>query len=243
MAATIDGVPGDANMELEEHLIELAKRFLLVFGIIAVVTIAAYPATEVILRKFRAEFVPPNIKVITLLPVEIVFVRLKIAVVISLLAGAPLIIYESFMFMRPGLFPSERRFFLSVIPSSLLLFLTGAVVSYRFLISPLSSVLIGTATETTTPLIVLSRLFDFITFMLVSVGAIFQVPLIIYLLIKMELVEASFLRDNRRIVYALMFFIATLFSPDPTLATPFVITIGFIVLYEASLKLFARGKR
>jgi sec-independent protein translocase protein TatC len=229
-------------MELEEHLIELAKRFLLVFAIVSVVSIIAYPFTDTIIGVLKSRFVPPEINVITINPVEIIFTRLKIAVVISLLAGAPLIVYETFSFMRPGLYPSERKFFLSVVPSSLILFIAGAAISYYFLIAPLSAALIGTATETTTPLLILSSLIDFITFMLVAVGAVFQVPLIINLLIKMDLVKPSFLKEKRKIIYALIFFIVTLFNPDPTLATPFVITAGFIALYELSLYLFARGK-
>jgi sec-independent protein translocase protein TatC len=94
-------VPGDRDMELEEHLIELAKRFLLVFAIVSVVSIIAYPFTDTIIGVLKSRFVPPEINVITINPVEIIFTRLKIAVVISLLAGAPLIVYETFSFMRP----------------------------------------------------------------------------------------------------------------------------------------------
>ncbi len=243
MAESFDGVPGDSNLELEEHLTELARRFLLVVVVIGVVTIIAYPISDSLIRLLIDRFVPSGINVITLHPVEIVFTQIKIAMAISFIAGAPLIIYETFSFMRPGLYPSERKFFIGVVPLSLILFLLGAAVSYFFLIEPLSKTLIGTATATTTPLLVLSRLVDFITFLLIAVGAIFQVPLIINLLIRMELVEPSFLRRYRRYIYALMFFLVTLFNPDPTLATPFVITVGFIGLYELSLWLFAREKK
>jgi len=237
-----DGVPGDIDMELEEHLIELAKRYLVVFAVVGAATLLSFPYTDEIIQRMISDFVPSGIKIITLHPVEIVFTRLKVAVAISLLAGAPLIIYETFAFMRPGLYPSERRFFLSVVPTSLILFLVGGLISYRFLIGPLSTALIGTSTATTTPLLVLTRLLDFITFMLTAVGAIFEVPLIIYLLVKMDLVEPAFLREKRKYAYALILFIATLFNPDPTMATPLVITAGFIALYELSLRLFARGR-
>lgn len=235
-----DGVPGDRDMEFEEHLIELAKRFLMVFALVAIITLITYPFSDTVIQRLIHDFVPTDIRVITLHPVEIVFVRLKISIAISLIVGAPLIVYETFAFMRPGLYPSERRFYISVIPASLILFLLGGVLSYLFLIEPLSKALIATATDTTTPLLVLSRLMDFITFLLVVVGAVFQVPLIIRLLIQMDLVEPDFLRRHRRIIYALLFFIVSLFNPDPTMATPLVITAAFIGLYELSLFLFAR---
>jgi sec-independent protein translocase protein TatC len=224
MAKSFEGVPGDINLELEEHLSELARRFLLVVVVIGIVTLIAYPFSGSIINLMKERFVPPEIKVIVLNPVEIVFTQIKIAIAISFIVGAPLIVYEAFSFMRPGLYPSERRFFVGVVPISLLLFLLGATFSYLFLIEPLSKTLIGTATQTT-------------------VGAIFQVPLIINLLIRMDLVAPSFLRRYRRYIYALMFFLVTLFNPDPTLATPFVITAGFIGLYELSLWLFAREKK
>jgi sec-independent protein translocase protein TatC len=236
------GVPGDVDMEMEEHLIELAKRFLLVFIIVSVVTLISYPVTDDIIGILKEKFVPEGINVITINPVEIVFTRLKIAVTMSLLAGMPLIVYETFTFMRPGLYPSERRFFIGIVPTSLILFLIGGLLSYLFLVKPLSARLIGAATELTTPMLILSQLIDYITFLLVAVGAIFQVPLIINLLIRMDLVAPTFLREKRTYIYALIFFLVTIFDPDPTLATPFVITGAFIALYEISLYLFARGK-
>ncbi len=235
-----DGVPGDRDMEIEEHLVELAKRFLKVFALVAAISVISYPFTDMAIKRLLNDFVPSGIRVITLQPVEIVFIRLKIAVVFAMLIGMPLIIHQTFMYMKPGLYPSERRFYLSVLPISFILFIIGAGISYLYLIAPLSTALIGTASSTTTPLLVLSRLVDFITFMLVVVGAIMQVPLIIHLLVKMDLVEAAFLREKRKYIYALIFFLVTVFNPDPTLATPFVITAGFVALYEISIRLFAR---
>ena len=238
-----DGVPGDKGMEIEDHLVELGRRFLWVFAIVAVVTLAAYPISDDVISRMKSDFIPADIKVIALNPVEIVFTQIKIAITLALIVGAPLIVYETFAFMRPGLYPSERRFYVGVVPASIVLFMIGGAISYRFLIGPLSKALIGTATQTTTPLLVLSRFVDFVTFLLIAVGAIFQVPLIINLLIKMELVEPTFLREKRKIIYALMFGLVTILNPDPTLATPFVITAGFIILYEVSLWLFAREKK
>ncbi len=240
--AEYDGVPGDRGMEIEEHLVELGKRFLWVFAIVAVVTLAAYPISDNVISRMKSDFIPADIKVIALNPVEIVFTQIKIAITLALIIGAPLIVYETFAFMRPGLYPSERRFYVGVVPTSLVLFMIGGAISYFFLIGPLSKALIGTATQTTTPLMVLSRFVDYVSFMLVTVGAVFQVPLIIKLLIKMELVEPTFLREKRRIIYVLMFGIIALIAPDVSMATPLVITAGFILLYEVSLWLFAREK-
>lgn len=230
-------------MEIEEHLVELSKRFLKVFALVAALSVISYPFTDLAIQRLMRDFVPTGISVITLQPVEIVFIRLKIAVVFAMLVGMPLIIHQTFMYMKPGLYPSERRFYLSVLPVSFTLFIIGALISYRLLIAPLSTALIGTASATTTPLLVLSRLIDFITFMLVVVGAIMQVPLVIYLLVKMDLVKPTFLREKRKYIYALIFFLVTAFNPDPTMATPFVITAGFIALYEISIRLFARGNK
>jgi len=241
--AEYDGVPGDRGMELEEHLVELGRRFLWVFAIVAVVTLAAYPISDNVITRMKADFLPADTKVIALNPVEIVFTQIKIAITLALVVGAPLIVYETFAFMRPGLYPSERRFYVGVVPASLVLFMLGGAISYRFLIGPLSKALIGTSSQTTTPLLVLSRFVDFVSFLLVAVGTVFQVPLIIKLLIKMELVEPTFLREKRRIIYVVMFGIVTIINPDPTMATPLVITAGFILLYEVSLWLFAREKK
>jgi len=237
-----DGVPGDREMELEEHLVELGKRLLMFFALLVLLTLALFPFSAEIIKTLVSEMLPKDINVITLSPVEIVSTRIGLSMALAFVVSSPIFIYEIFAFMRPGLFPSERRFFISTIPSSAFLFIFGGAVAYKLFLKKLTLTLIAITHESATPIIVLSRFIKFVSFVVVSFGVVFQVPLIVYLLLKMELVEKRSLKENRKYAYALLFFVATVLSPEPTMASPIVITLVFIALFEASLYLFARGR-
>lgn len=237
-----DGVPGDREMELEEHLVELGKRLLVFFALLILLTLALFPFSAGIIKTLVSELLPKDIGIITLSPVEIVSTRIGLSMALAFALSSPIFIYEIFVFIRPGLFPSERKFFVNTVPSSAFLFIFGGAVAYKLFLKKLTLTLIAITHESATPVIVLSRFIKFVSFVVVSFGLVFQVPLIVYLLLKMELVEKSSLKENRKYAYALLFFAATVLSPEPTMASPIVITLIFIALFEASLYLFARGR-
>lgn len=234
-----DGVPGDREMELEEHLIELGKRMLVFFAFFFAFVIIFFPFSDNVIEIVISKTIPQNVNVITLSPVEIVSTRIAVSMALAFAASSPVFIYEIFAFMRPGLFPSERKFFLSVVPTSAFLFITGAAFSYVLFLSKLVYLLIYITRETAIPVMVLSRFMHFVSFVLLSFGMIFQIPLVIYLLLKFELIEKQTLKENRKYAYAALFFIASILNPEPTMAAPLLITGTFIVLFEISLKLFA----
>ncbi|MFQ5887356.1 MAG: twin-arginine translocase subunit TatC [Candidatus Hydrothermarchaeales archaeon] len=230
------GVPGDKDQELEEHLIELAQRLALTVIVVGFVTIIAFFLVSQELVVFlRTDLLPAHVKVIVLHPMEYLYERIQISMVLAVIICNPLIVYEFYKFMRPGLFPSERMFYLTVIPSSMFLFLFGAGFSYT-LVAPIGTKLLIRYTETrVAPIIVLEYFIKYVSFVLITFGMIFEIPLVVYLLLKMDLVKAEVLKKWRKLIYFGVFVLAMAFSPDPTPVTPVLITLMVIILYEVSL--------
>jgi sec-independent protein translocase protein TatC len=227
--------PRDKELPIEEHLAELRQRLLVIILAIGTVTVIAYPFSDEIIFALKKDLLPEGIRLIILNPIEYFLARAKLAALFALVVGIPLILYEAFKFMKPGLFPSEERFFLIVVPSSLLLFIIGAVFSYLALTPFSVRYLIAYTGSIATPTLVLGRFISFITFMLLAFGLIFQLPLITGLLIKADLVTTRDLKEKRKYVYAALILGGVLLAPDPTPITPLLVTLSLIVVYELSI--------
>jgi sec-independent protein translocase protein TatC len=221
-------------MALEEHLTELSKRFIVIIAAIALLTLATLPFSKVLIQVFQRDLLPEGTMLIVLNPIEYMYMRIKIAIACALIVSIPLIIYEIFKFVKPGLFPSERIFFIRIVPTSLILFLLGSSFAYTVLAPFSIQFLIGYAEGTATPMLVLNRFISFISFMLLSFALIFQFPLIISFLVKAGLVEPEDLKKKRKFVYPLILIGAMVIAPDPTPVTPLIIATSLILMYEIS---------
>lgn len=228
-------LPKDKELALEEHLSELRKRLIIVLLAIGIITIVVYPFSDTLIFTLKTDLLSEDVRLIVLGPVDYIVARVKMAALCALVVGIPLIIFETFQFMRPGLFPSEERFLLTVVPSSILLFVTGAALSY-FALAPLAlGHLVSYTGEVVTPALVLSRFVSFITFMLLSFGLIFQIPLVVWLLLKSNLIRVRDLKRKRKYVYAVLIVGGVLLSPEPTPLTPLFVTATLVIIYEISV--------
>lgn len=229
------GIPEDKELPLEEHLTELRNRLLIVIAFIILLSPIVFIYTPDIIQGFKDTLLPPDVELIVLNPLEYIYMRFLISIAGAAIICMPLIIYEIFKFMRPGLYPRERSFFLRVVPLSILLFAVGGAFSY-YVLTPFSvSFLITYAEEVATPMMVLSRFVSFLVFMLLSIGLIFQMPLVVSFLVKGKLVTVRELREKRKYAYPLLVVGAVTLAPDPTPVTPLVIAATLIIVYELSI--------
>jgi sec-independent protein translocase protein TatC len=233
-------IPEDVEMPLEEHLIELGKRFILAAAVVAVFTISIFPYSDSIITFLRKDILPPDIDVITTNPTEYLYMRIQLSIVGAFFLALPIIIYELFAFMKPGLFPSERKFFIRVIPGSVILLLLGATFSY-FLVTPfLTSRLISYTEGVAMPLLTLTKFISFVSSMLLVFGIIFQMPLVISFLVMADLVTIKDLTEKRKFAYAILLLGGVIFSPDPVPLTPIIVAVVLVVIYEISI-VFAKA--
>tara|TARA_B100001964_G_C14261902_1_gene616126 strand:- start:10052 stop:10774 length:723 start_codon:yes stop_codon:yes gene_type:complete len=227
----------DKELSLEEHLTEFRNRLVVIIIALIIFTISIFIFSSEIIQTFRTNFIPSGIPLIVLNPLEYIYTRLIISFAGAAIICLPLIIYEFFKFMRPGLYPGERRLFIRVVPMSVLFFILGGLFSYFLLIPLTVGSLIGYAEEVADPMLVLSRFISFVAFMLLSIGLVFQLPLIISFLVKGKLISIEELKSKRKYAYPILFVGAMTLAPDPTPIMPFVIALTLIVVYEISLVL------
>jgi len=230
-------IPEDRELSLEEHLTDLRDMLAMIIIVMIILSPIIFILTTGLIQGFRTNLLPPDTALIVLNPLEYIYTRFLLAIVGAALVSMPLIIYEFFKFIRPGLYPSERHFFLRVVPLSLLFFILGGLFSYFVLIPFTVGSLISYAEEVATPMLVLSRFISFIAFMVLSIGLIFQLPLVISFLVKGNLVTVRELKEKRKYAYPILLVGAIALAPDPTPVTPLVIAFILILVYEVSLVL------
>ncbi len=167
-------------------------------------------------------------------PMEWLSVRLLFSFLCALSVIMPLLLYEIFAFMRQGLYPSERRFFLIVAIPSLCLYGLGAFFAYYIVLPRVFDYIIAYSGEIALVRLSAKRIFSIILYTAVGFGLIFQIPLIMTLAVKMKLVTYSWLRGKRLIFYGLIIGIALFVIADPT-GISMLMAVVSIAMFELGL--------
>ncbi len=153
--------------------------------------------------------------------------------------GIPVIVYETYAFVAPGLYPREKRFFLMTVPISSVLLSAGAALSWFVVIPSLVPALLSAGGDVVTVAISLERAFLFVVGTMLLMGLVFQVPLVVGLAIWSGLAEPRDLLEKRLYIYAAFFFLSSFVTLDPTFVSQLVLVVVFVALYEASVRVAA----
>jgi len=234
-----EGPESDAEMPLADHIEEMMRRLGIVFLVAGIVTIVAYPLADQTINFLWSTHIPePDFNRPRLYgPLEFILTKLKVAGLAGLLVGLPVFVYQTYRFMRPGLYAHERRYYLASVPTSLVLGIFGVLFAH-FLVLPFIFSYFTTYTEEAAVIAFgLQETFNLILIMMGWMALIFQIPLFIMLAIMMGLVTRRWLESKRLIFWGAFLGIAFVFSPDPTGMAPIIVTITMVILFEGTLAL------
>jgi sec-independent protein translocase protein TatC len=220
-----------------EHLEELRKRLIICFIAVGVGFVLSYGFKE----KLFQILTDPLIKmmqtgdklIFTGLP-EAFFTYLKVALLSGIILAAPVIFYEFWMFVAPGLYDKEKRLMVPVVVLSTIFFVGGAFFGY-FIVFPFGfKFFLGFASEIIRPLPSMREYLSFASKLLLAFGLVFELPLIITFLAKLGMVSVSFLKKNRKYALLLFFIGAAILTP-PDVVTQVMMALPLILLYEISI--------
>ena len=176
---------------------------------------------------------PGDSLIFTGLP-EAFFTYLKVAFLAGLMVAAPVIIYQFWMFVAPGLYDREKRLMLPIVFLSSIFFIGGALFGY-FIVFPWGfKFFLGFATETIRPMPSMKEYLGFSAKLLLAFGLVFELPLVITFLARLGIVSVDFLKKNRKYALLLFFVGAALLTP-PDVVTQIMMALPLMVLYEISI--------
>ncbi|WP_048092778.1 twin-arginine translocase subunit TatC [Geoglobus acetivorans] len=233
--------PEDRDMELREHLAELKDR--VTKGIIPffLATGAFFYFSDRILTFLWQQLFPEK-DMVVYTPTEYMIARILISAFLAFLVTYPWIIYQIYLFMKPGLYPHEREFVRRLAPFSYVTFVIGVLFSYYIILPKLYSV---TVVEYfgAEPFLSVRKALNNAVKLSLSVGLSFQIPVVTLIAVKLGLVSHRWLRDKRLVVYVVVFILATNLTLDFTGVTQMIVLAAVVVMYEISIliaKVFER---
>ena len=234
-----EGPESDEEMPLTQHIEEMMRRLSMVFLIGGIALLVVYPFASELINYLWSVHIPSPVENRPRLygPLELLLTKLKVAGLAGVLVGLPMFVYQSYRFMKPGLYPTERRYYLASVPTSLVLGIVGVLFAH-FLVLPFVFSYFTTYTSDAAVIAFgLQETFNLILIMMGWMAIIFQIPLFIMLAIMMGLVTRRWLESKRLLFWGAFLGIAFVFSPDPTGMAPIIVTLTMIGLFEGTLAL------
>ena len=228
-----EGMP----MPFLDHLEEL--RWHILKGLAAIIVGAIFcgifvdDILRLLTRPVRIMEFPPVLQ--TLKPMGLFMVKLEIAVVGGAILALPILIYQLWLFIAPGLFARERNFATFVIGSSTLCFVLGALVAYLFVI-PLAMVFfVGMTADTgVTAQFDIGLYIGFVIRLLLAFGVVFELPVLTFFLAKIGIATSARLRKGRRYAILIGFVLAAILTP-PDPISQLLMALPLVLLYEVSI--------
>jgi len=234
----IDHEESNANGMLV-HLAELRRRVVIsvVVYLIGVMVLMNYSdqVFDYIAQPLRSAL-PPGTPLIFLSAPDLFFTYLKIALVVSLFVTAPVTLYQFWAFVAPGLYRHERRLFASYFLSSLTLLLAGGAFAFYVVFPLIFKFFIGFSTETIQALPAIKEYLSLVLKLLFAFGVSFQIPVVMMLLVKMDVVDVEALVGQRRYVIVWVFVFAALLTP-PDVISQILLGVPMLLLYELGILL------
>ena len=226
-------------MPLADHIEEMVRRLGYVIVVMAAVSGVVFPFGETIINFLWYSVLPGGdvARPRVYHPLALVLARLKVATLAGFVAALPVFVYQTYLFMRPGLYEHERRYYLASVPTSLVLATVGVLFAYFLILPAIFTYFLTYSQDAATIAFALTDTFDLIVLMMGIFAAVFQIPLFVMLAIMMGLTTRAWLADKRLYFWGAFLGIAFLFSPDPTGMAPIMVAATMIGLFESTLLL------
>ena len=163
-------------------------------------------------------------------PTEQVFAYFKVTLVLALILAMPLIVYNIWKYVAPGLTRQERKYIVAILPGATILFTGGVAFAYFGLLPPALGFLLEFGTVKINPTV--DSYISFFWRLTVAIGLVFQLPLVLFVLAKLRIVNPKMLGQIRRYVVVGAFVVAAIVTPTPDPFNQILVVVPILVLYE-----------
>ncbi len=229
----------DDRMPLTAHLEEL-RRKLIISGISWLVAfLACYTYAEKLFDLIAGpvrQALPKGTSLVFITATEPFFTYLKIGALAGLLVSLPVIFWQLWSFVAPGLYQNEKRYIIPFVLVSTLCFASGAFFGYRFVFPMAFKVLIefGTGSGELNAMLSMGSYLSLSSKLLLAFGLVFELPVVIFFLARMGIVDYKMLARNRKFALLAAFVVGAVLTP-PDVFSQTALALPFIALYEVGI--------
>lgn len=223
----------DKTMSLVDHLGELRSRLIRSILAVAVGGVVGFVLSSTV-RRYLIELLPSQ-QVQILSPGDGFAISLRIAIVIGVILAMPVLLYQLWAFIAPGLTPNERRLIRPWIPLALFFFALGTAIAWIILPFALTFLLSFTDQYITGDTLAAVPYFDFVTTMFLAFGLLMEFPIVLYGLSRVGIVTSARLSSSRRIALLAIAVFAAVATPGGDLVSPLVLGGTMYLLFELTI--------
>ena len=233
--------PDGATMSLVDHLEELRQRiFKSLIAVVLGAIVAFIFRVQIMnfltlpLPKEAADVLGKGNKLVITGIGENFTVFLKISIAVGILIAIPVILYQIWAFVSPGLYPKEKKTALPFVFLGIFLFVAGIALGFIVLQYPVQW-LINFGSSNFTELITADSYFTFVAFFLLAFGIVFEIPLVLTFLAQLGLITSQTLRKRRPTAHVGMWIAATFLTPGADIYSPIILGVAMSILFELTI--------
>ena len=239
-----------STLPVRTHLDELRRRLFITVVTVIITTVVSFIFHQQIIRLL---LIPAN-EISALDSGALVFIELtemftvsvKVSLVTGLIFAMPMILYQTIMFVSPGLTFSEKRYLFLFLPVAVIAFGGGIAFGYFIVVPPAIGFLIKFGGDLASPMIRIANYINLLVTLLFWIGAIFETPLIMLILARLGIVSPNLFARWRRVWVVVAFILAALITPTFDPLNQSLVAIPLIILYEVGIllaKFASRGRK
>ena len=233
----------EQNLTIVEHIEEIRKRLITIVVFFVVAVLGSLLLAKPLINFLQTNGPADDLALNAFNVIDPIAIYFKVVVFIAIVIIFPIIMYQFWAFVSPGLHETERRVTLSYIPFAFLLFLGGISFSYFVLLPYVITFMENLSTDLgITQTIGINQYFTFLFQILLPFGFVFQLPVILLFLSRLGILNPNVLTKFRKVAYFVLFVIAAFITP-PDIVSHLFVTVPLFLLYEVSIIIARVGYR
>lgn len=223
----------EKKLSFLDHLEELRKRILYLIACVGIFSIIGFifskNALNIIIQKAQLQ------SAYFFSPIEAFTSQIKVAIFLGIIISFPFILYQTWAFIGPGLTKKERSVSISYLASGMILFIIGNLFGYFILIPYGLRFLLSFGTEYLQPLMNVSKYLNFIIWSLLGSGFLFQLPLLLFFLMKLGIIDVDTVTKHRAEAIVVILILCAIITPTGDFFTLLLISVPLLLLFELSI--------
>lgn len=223
--------------DLKPHIADLRKRLVISSAFLVVAFFACFFVYDVILKFMMVPIeavLPDGSKMVAIEVQETFFTALKVSFFSAFLLSLPVIFWQFWLFMSPGLYENEKKLVLPFVLSATFMFLLGGAFAYYVVVPYGFEFLVTFGSQVVAVMPSIGKYVSFFTKLVFGFGIAFELPVITFFLASIGLVNDQMLKDFFKYAIILIFVLAALLTP-PDVITQFLMAGPLILLYGVSI--------
>jgi sec-independent protein translocase protein TatC len=244
--ATPEDTENTTQETILSHLNELRIRITWAAVSLAVTTVLSFVFAEQLLDFLLRPYASSNplgAELQVLRPTEGIETFFKVSLMAGAIISMPMILYQLWLFIQPGLTKKERRYVYIFLPSALILFGLGISFAWFILVPASVQFLANFLPDVFNPDWTGQEYISFLTTMLFWIGVAFEMPVVVYFIARVGLVTAKTLREQWRMALVAISVLAAMITPSVDPVTMLLTMAPLIILYAMSIVLAMVGER